>query len=948
MRAPADGRGSPGTRSLLDPCTSGRAALLVLVLALVSAPSPSAAQQEASSGDSPSRYTVALRDVRLSRALQRFAELTDADIAYSTSVVEGRRAFCRTEQATAEELLRCVISGTGLDYLQTSGGTYVIVESVEQPPARGRLAGRVVDASTGEPVPSAYVTLADQSAGTVTDAAGQFSFGGVLPGNHRVAVTNIGYATAVDSVRIPPDAREVVRIEVPPRAIAAEPIIVNGLTRRLPSASLGSSTTGVRELSRLSGSGTPEVLRSAARRPGVSRRGPLADVHVQGGGDGEQVTLLDGVPVREPVSLGRLLSAFSPEAIERVAVHKTGFGVRHGSYTSGVVEVTHDLSRPDTKVASVTGDLLTANGRVETSWGPGRSGTGQAMIAARTSVWNAYRDPGMEELLSTWTQVDPNLAAGWIDPAADGGSVRGRRQTYHIDFSDVHGAVRQELAPFHHLYVSGYRGSNRFGSNVASVVDPGGTERAVLTQDLYDWDNSALQARYEWLAGARITGTFQLHGSVHEASSLFAFRDSSLASGGDPARPFVPEPRPVVQNATNHADEGNSIDEWGGRASVTAGLSSGFRLRAALEPRWREGSVHLQNRYLGSLEQSTGGWELGSRLSAEISPGAGTTVTAGTRFTHLPAGDETYAEPRLAVRLDRPSTGLGDVALRVAGGVHRQYVMQSEVSSAGPTAVVPSVQFWMPLDGSIDPPLAYHAAGEVLVAPSKRWTMRLEAYSRWQPRTLELDYAELVREPRDPDDGVGPTLSPERQIQVSAVGEARARGVSLRVERQGPAVTASVTGEMNDAERLYPGRFEGRFVPAPWEEPYRLTTDVTLSLFDGVRATGSWRGIWGRSWALRRAYYDLVALSEKGAMIEAFDLERPGEQELGTYSRLDLGIEGTTELGGVGVELRLNAINVLDRQNQFDWALDTSGPAAESVPRTLPGRRLSLLVGLTY
>ncbi len=925
------------------------ASACVLGLLLAVGISPLEAQQEEPPVEERSnRSIMALDDVRLSRALREFARATNADIAYSESLVAGRRVFCRAREATTEKLLRCILSGTGLDYLRTSGGTYLIVESVETPPARGRLAGRVVDASTGEPVPSARVSLAGRPTGTSTDGAGQFSFGAMLPGDHRVVVTSIGYGTAIDSVRIPPEGREVVRIEVPPRAITTEPIIVRGLRRRLPSTSLGQSEAGLRELEALSARGTPDVMSSAARRPGVTRMRPLAELHVQGGDDGEQVTLLDGAPVRKPMSLGRLLSAFSPEAVERVRVHKTGFSARHGSYTSGVVDVTHDLSRPGVSLASASADLLAVSGRAEASWGRESTATGQAMLAARRSVWGSERAPGIDELLRTWTQVDPTLAAGWVRPRPDGGDVLDRRQRSHIDFSDVHGAFRQQLSPFHHLHVSGYRGSNRFGTNVATAVDPGDSARQVLTQDLYEWENTALQARYEWLAGARVHGTLQLYGSVHRASSLFALRDSALdADSGFPAAPEL-EPRPVAHSPEEHADEGNSIDEWGARASVAASIGSAARLDASVEPRWREGDVRLQNRFLGSLEQSTGAWEVGSHVSAEVPLGGGASVTAGTRLTYLGSAEEVYAEPRLETRLDRPSTPLGDLSVRVAGGVYRQYVMQSEVSSAGPTAVVPSVQFWMPLDGSLDPPLAYHAAGDLLLAPSDRWELRLETYSKWQPRTLEVDYAGLVREPRAAGGDVGPTLRPERQSQVSVAGEARARGVSLRLEHQASRFTAAVTGEANDAERLYPARFGGRFVPAPWEEPYRLTADLGVELVEGVRATASWRGVWGRSWALRRAYYDFLAQTRPDVAIGRFRLDRPGTQRLETYTRLDLGVTAGREIGALGVELRLAAMNVLDRANQFDWALDTSGPRPVPLPRTLPGRRLSVEMALSY
>jgi hypothetical protein len=156
-----------------------------------------------------------------------------------------------------------------------------------------------------------------------------------------------------------------------------------------------------------------------------------------------------------------------------------------------------------------------------------------------------------------------------------------------------------------------------------------------------------------------------------------------------------------------------------------------------------------------------------------------------------------------------------------------------------------------------------------------------------------------------------------------------------------------VTAEWSRSERRYPGRFDGRLVPTPWEQPLRLATTLDVRLVGGLRALAHWTGTWGRSWALRRAYYDYLAPLDADRF-PGYDLSRPGDQTLDPFSRLDLGLKGETTVGGVTVRAQFQVVNVLGRANAFDQSLAPTDSRPTPVPRTLPGRRVFVLLGLRY
>lgn len=906
--------------------------LRAVLLILVGGAGIAHAQDE---GGAQGSHTVALRNVPLKDALDLFVRRTQADLAYTTGLVAGRRVFCRIEEARTEALLRCLLGGTGLDYLQTSGGTFLLVESARSTPVTGQLVGRVRDAVTGEPLPHANVLLADAATGTAAGPAGRFQLPGLLPGPHRLVVSYVGYAPHADTVHVRPGRRSNVTVALQPRPYETEPVIVDGLQARAPSSALGQSTTDRNALRRLSDAGTADVARAAARQMGVSNSSIRADLFLQGGGPGEHVMRLDGVPVREPTTLGGLLSAFSPHALGQLVTHKAGFGAAHGSLISGAVDASHDLSRVSSRHAALSVDPTSVSGRAEAAWrGSGAAGGGAMMVAGRTSVWEAYRAPELHHRLSTWTHLDPTLTADWTGLPASAENAALTMQPAppaHAGFTDLHAAVTQDVSSFQTVSASGYYGTTDL--TTVARAQTGGTlpERALESTSASGWTNAMAQLQTTWTRGARWMGQVQAYASRHRSHDVYTLRSQVPPGGAAPLGVAATTAPPRTH------DEGNRITEWGARAEADVSLSPRWTLRGGLAPQWITGRIGLANPYLGAVRADVQAGHVGSYAEAEVHLGTGTTLTGGTRLTWMPARRSVYAEPRLTVRQDWALPGGGDAAVRLAGGLYRQFVMESRVTNAAPGAIVPAMQFWMPLDGSMAPARAWHLAADGLWRPSEAWTLRLELYGKHQPRRPEIDYAGLVRPPTGPVDGAAVSVT---QSQIMTVGQASALGAGLRVAHDRGRVHVEGTAEAGRARHRTPGRFNGASVPTPWDTPLRVTGDVDVRVAGPVHATAHWESAWGRTWGVRRALYDYTAFA--GGSPGAIDLDRPQDQARGAHAELDLGLHATVPVRGTTVRGQIRVANVFDRANPYDRSL------RGGVERVLPGRRVGLGVEVAY
>ena len=107
-------------------------------------------------------------------------------------------------------------------------------------------------------------------------------------------------------------------------------------------------------------------------------------------------------------------------------------------------------------------------------------------------------------------------------------------------------------------------------------------------------------------------------------------------------------------------------------------------------------------------------------------------------------------------------------------------------------------------------------------------------------------------------------------------------------------------------------------------------------------------GVWGRSWALRRAYYDVVGAGADA--VGGVALDRPGDDRLPPLLTLDLGAAWALPLGdGRRLELAADVANALGRRNALDWSLRPDGAGgAVPVTRALPGVQPSVRVRLAW
>ncbi len=113
-----------------------------------------------------------------------------------------------------------------VELLAQGGGEAAAGEPRSGTGGRSVLAGRVVDAASGEPLDGARVNLPGLARSVETDEEGRFVLSRLLPGEHAMEISRLGYATRWESAELGADQRVEVEVALSTEPIELEPIEV--------------------------------------------------------------------------------------------------------------------------------------------------------------------------------------------------------------------------------------------------------------------------------------------------------------------------------------------------------------------------------------------------------------------------------------------------------------------------------------------------------------------------------------------------------------------------------------------------------------------------------------------------------------------------------------------------------------------------------------------------
>ncbi len=199
----------------------------------------------------------------------------------------------------------------------------------------GKLAGKITEKSSSEPLIGANVIVVGTTLGASTGVDGSYVILNVPPGTYTLRVTMIGYTTkAISDARVNVDQTTTIDVTMEPSPVLLGEVVVQAERPMIQKDLTATSYVVTSEQMKvLPVKDFIEVLNMQA---GVIAEGTT--LYVRGGRGNEVAYLIDGMYVNDPV-MGGLATRISNESISELNFLSGTFNAEYGNALSGVVNI---------------------------------------------------------------------------------------------------------------------------------------------------------------------------------------------------------------------------------------------------------------------------------------------------------------------------------------------------------------------------------------------------------------------------------------------------------------------------------------------------------------------------------------------------------------------------------------------------------------------------------
>jgi len=225
----------------------------------------------------------------------------------------------------------------------------------------GKIAGKVTDADTKEPLIGANVIVEGTQLGASTDLDGNYVILNVPPGVYTVVVSMVGYQRVrMTDVRVDVDFTTRLDIKMKQGSIDLPPVVVQGERNPLIRQDLTNPQVAItsEKIQELPVNTLVEVIKLQA---GVVV-GNEGEIHIRGGRSNEIAYTVNGVPINNPFNNLQSVG-IATNAVEEVSVSSGTFSAEYGNALSGVINyVTREATEKYTgSIRAYAGDLVSTH-----------------------------------------------------------------------------------------------------------------------------------------------------------------------------------------------------------------------------------------------------------------------------------------------------------------------------------------------------------------------------------------------------------------------------------------------------------------------------------------------------------------------------------------------------------------------------------------------------------
>lgn len=462
-----------------------------------------------------SRHLVVMATARIpSEFFMELSLQSGVNIIYSDNVIEKLPLITlELKDVTVDEVLRKILQNSQVSYRYIDD--QIVLYEIVPPPERYTISGIVTDSVSGEPLIAAYVFDVVSGKGTVTNNYGYYSLN-LASGSVKLLCGFLGYSTKTRYFEL--SQNQIIHLHLGQDGLLKEVIVNAG-------RSSGRSAAFVPPAERITFSdlqsnihlgGSSDLYRAADFIPGVhTGTDGIGGIHVRGGGNDQNLILMDGVPVYHPNHLLGIVSVFNYQVLQQASIYKANFPSRFSGRLSSVMDVR--LREGNIHDWSFSGNFATSEIGMMAE-GPIVKDKVGILVSSRFFL------PGLFIRDITRHYKRKNGVGGSAD----------------LDYFDFNSKINWIIGNRDRLYLSLYQGSDRFADQTITnrdVVDQDSGIRIVTHEEFnkeLNWSNRTGVLRWNHILNDKIFSNLIISKSAFVLQSVdrsefeYSFPESNI------------------------------------------------------------------------------------------------------------------------------------------------------------------------------------------------------------------------------------------------------------------------------------------------------------------------------------------------------------------------------------------------------------------------------------
>lgn len=818
--------------------------------------------------------SIDLQQTTAQEAIDELGKIAEVEFSYSKSFFNSEKKLdLKVENRSLKFILDKILTGTGVQY-KASGNRIILFKKKGK---RSTVSGYVEDKDTGERLISATVFSSSHGQGVITNEYGFFSIS-LDNGPATLEVRFVGYQPM--SIEMDVDGDQNTTIKLASNSMLSEVTVsgrgdhgalfdqdANKETLINPQFVEASPSLG----------GEEDYLRTLQILPGVNGGvDGLGGIIVRGGNGGQNLMLLDGVPVYIPYHLMGTYSIYNPSTVNSAKFIKGSFPARYGGRISSFVDVrTRDGNKYEWKaLGSVS--LVNAGFMAE---GPLVKDKSSVMVAARYAPEAFLFDRFFKR--AYFQNVESNL------------------NTY---FYDLNVKLNYSLSQNDRIYLSFFSGRDEFTNSLFEEEE----EEAFDSEVQFDWGNITSSFRWNHLYNSKLFSNTTL------TYSRYGFTFSSLEDIRRTEGEEAENELYFISNSSQNQDAGVRVDfDYFPNERNTVRFGGGYSLKEFIpELTYFESDdeevQNLDTVDLESLENLAEGdvervSEFYAYVEEKLQIGRNWHLNLGLRGTGFAHQDRMFfnLEPRFFARY-RVSR---DLSFNLSGDRMVQYLHLISNS-----AIRLPNDLWIPSSDDLTPQTSWQWEVGSSYRISDQLALSTDVYLKNMSGLYaypdSLSFLENVNE-----------LEPGDYL---VVGTGKAYGIENMLRYTGKTRGGILSYALSRAERQFADKNGGRVFPYDFDQRHRIKIFVYQNIGSSIQL--------GLNWIFMSPGPQInLVVTEFGAGLNRVQLNPDGNlnsRRIEPYHRLDFSFSYTLRTAKTEHRLKFGLYNLYNRQNTAHHQID--------------------------